>query len=104
WMERRCARVFPGRFLDAAGLGCFEVDRMAICPQCHTELSADAPAGALCPRCLMKRGLESNTLATEAGATESENQKSRIKNQKSDWTPPPLEALVPYFPDLDLLE
>ncbi len=66
---------------------------MPTCPQCHSPLPPDAPAG-LCPACLLKRGLEPNTLPP-----------SEIPNLKSSssWTPPTPEELAPFFPDLDLL-
>jgi serine/threonine protein kinase len=56
------------------------------CPECGTPL---AVAGALCPTCLLQRGLEPNTIPPTIPA--------------SSWTPPTPEELAPFFPDLDTL-
>jgi predicted Ser/Thr protein kinase len=57
------------------------------CAQCGAPLSAGAPEG-LCPACLLKRGLETQT---GGGAAAS-------------FTPPPAEELGRYFPQLEILE
>jgi serine/threonine protein kinase len=75
---------------------------MPFCPQCLTPLPDDAPEG-LCPACLLKRGLENNTLPGNT-APSIDDQKSKIEHRKSTWTPPSLADLAPLFPDLDLLE
>ncbi|HVT83380.1 MAG TPA: serine/threonine-protein kinase, partial [Phycisphaerae bacterium] len=69
---------------------------MTHCPQCNSPLPADAPSG-LCPACLLQRGLEENTLPGQTRPA-IENQKS-----KTEWSPPSLEDLAPFFPDLDLI-
>jgi serine/threonine protein kinase len=56
------------------------------CPECGTPLRA---AGVLCPACLLNRGLEANTVPPTIPAPR--------------WTPPTLDELAPFFPDLDLL-
>ena len=61
------------------------------CPQCGAELATDAPQG-LCPACLLKRGLETQT----AGGKNS--------LPGSPACPPPTpEELAPLFPDLEIL-
>ena len=62
------------------------------CAECGGELAADAPLG-LCPGCLMKRGLETNTFPTGGGASAS-----------ADYVPPTPAELAAYFPDLEILE
>lgn len=58
------------------------------CPECGAALSASAPCG-LCPACLLKRGLETNTgVASAAEATA--------------WVPPQVEELAERFPELEL--
>ena len=52
---------------------------------------ADAPQG-LCPACLLKRGLETQTGAGEAG------------QPGADYAPPTPAELAAYFPDLEILE
>ncbi len=59
---------------------------MPACPQCHTPLPPDAPAG-LCPACLLRRGLQTNTLQSLTAA----------------WTPPTPDQLAPLFPELEIL-
>jgi serine/threonine protein kinase/Flp pilus assembly protein TadD len=61
------------------------------CPQCGAELTADAPWG-LCPACLLKKGLETNTFPSEGGS-----------QTDADFTPPTPEELAPLFPDLEIL-
>lgn len=62
------------------------------CPQCGAELPANAPQG-LCPACLLKKGLEPNTFATEGG-----------RSVDADFTPPTPAELAPHFPDLEILD
>ena len=89
------------------------------CPQCGTPLAADGPQG-LCPGCLLKRGLEPQTLATEGG----EGDRSNLCDDQryasvpaegpfrqigpvpfSDTYPPPTPAeLAPLFPELEIIE
>jgi hypothetical protein len=75
---------------------------MPSCPQCHAPLPADAPEG-LCPACLLKRGLEANTWAGETQPTDPAAA-AAPRERREKWTPPTLEELAPFFPDLDLLE
>ena len=62
------------------------------CAECGGELAADAPQG-LCPGCLMKRGLETNTFATGGEPSAA-----------ADYVPPTPAELAAYFPDLEILE
>lgn len=62
------------------------------CPQCGSPLASDAPQG-LCPGCLLRRGLEPQSLGTEG------------ESQPAESFPPPTPAeLAPLFPDLEILE
>jgi serine/threonine protein kinase len=60
------------------------------CPQCGSPLPAGASEG-LCPACLLRRGLESNTAP---GATQISDR----------WTPPPAGDLESRFPEFDHFE
>jgi tRNA A-37 threonylcarbamoyl transferase component Bud32 len=59
------------------------------CPQCQTELTADAPEG-LCPACLLRGGLPSG-----AGGTAPYSRTFR---------PPEPAELAPFFPHLEILD
>jgi tRNA A-37 threonylcarbamoyl transferase component Bud32 len=59
------------------------------CPECQTPLPADAPAG-LCPRCLLQRGVGSDTSGTTTGF--------------GPFTPPSVDELRPLFPQLEIIE
>src|SRR5580704_16482652 len=61
------------------------------CPRCQAPLPAGAPEG-LCRACLLKMGLEANTLGTSNTGV------------FAHWTPPEPAALAHSFPDLELLE
>ena len=61
------------------------------CPECSRPLPSDAPDG-LCPACLLKRGLESNTIGETGG------------DKSARWSPPPADELAESFPELDILE
>ncbi len=62
------------------------------CPQCGRPMPSGSPRG-LCPACLLKCGLETNT----AGYTEESDGRRR-------WTPPPPDALAELFPELEVIE
>jgi tRNA A-37 threonylcarbamoyl transferase component Bud32 len=64
------------------------------CPKCGAELPPSVPRG-LCPACLLKRGLETNTV----GFTDEDQAEAARR-----WTPPTVEQLAPIFPELDILE
>ena len=63
------------------------------CPQCGTSLAPDAPQG-LCPACLLKRGLETQGGAGEAGAA----------SPTPGYVPPTPAELARYLPELEILE
>jgi tRNA A-37 threonylcarbamoyl transferase component Bud32 len=70
------------------------------CPNCETELSADAPAG-LCPKCLLQAGLAS------AGGSEPERlaaTESHGGTPSPGFLPPLPSELAPRFPQLEILE
>ncbi len=62
------------------------------CPECRRPLPPGAPQG-LCPGCLLRRGLETNTVDATEG-----------QSPPPAWDPPTVEQLAPLFPELDLLE
>src|SRR2546423_625034 len=69
------------------------------CPECGGALAVDSPEG-LCRACLLKRGLETNTVAgSEAG--EIENRELKIEK---GWVPPAVGELARLFPELEILE
>lgn len=59
------------------------------CPECQALLPADAPAG-LCPRCLLQRGLGSDTSGVTTGF--------------GPFAPPSVDELRPLFPQLEIIE
>ncbi|MCY2927252.1 MAG: serine/threonine-protein kinase [Planctomycetota bacterium] len=61
------------------------------CPECSRPLADEAPRG-LCPACLLKRGLEANTLGGSAAGAAVQ------------WTPPSADELAGAFSELDILE
>ena len=62
------------------------------CLQCGSPLASDAPQG-LCPGCLLRRGLEPQSLDSADGS------------QPAESVPPPTpDELAPLFPDLEILE
>ncbi len=66
------------------------------CPKCGAELPNNAPSG-ICPKCLMKAGLESEQ---DVGSA------SEINPTKlwSGFVPPTPEDLAKFFPQLEILE
>lgn len=62
------------------------------CTRCGSPLPPTV-RGGLCPACLLKCGLQTNT----AGYTDDTQTSER-------WTPPTIEQLAPLFPELDILE
>ena len=63
------------------------------CSACNAELAANAPRG-LCPACLLKGGL-----GTQTGGTGGSD-----PSQTADFVPPTPAELAPHFPDLEILE
>lgn len=64
------------------------------CDNCGSPLP-DSLRGGLCPACLLKRGLETNTV----GFTDEDQAEAARR-----WTPPTVEQLASIFPELDILE
>ncbi len=62
------------------------------CPRCGAELPAGAAEG-LCPACLLRRGLETNTVGYTAS-----------QGPASGWTPPEPEELSARFGELEIVE
>ena len=63
------------------------------CSECGAPLPAGSPEGH-CPKCLLRRGLEPNTLDGTTGQS----------SQSARWTPPKPEELAARFPELEILE
>ncbi len=72
------------------------------CPQCGAELPGDAPQG-LCPACLMKLGLESNTRADTVSASGRDGATVTTPTAGGFVAPEP-EALSGQFGELEVLE
>src|ERR1051325_1853560 len=69
------------------------------CPTCGSEIPAGAPAG-LCPKCLMKEGLESQpAVDVKLPLTEATPRAS-----SSGFVPPSPAELAARFPQLEILE
>ncbi len=64
------------------------------CMKCEAPLPSSV-RGGLCPACLLKRGLETNTV----GFTDEDQAEAARR-----WTPPTVEQLASIFPELDILE
>jgi len=86
------------------------------CPQCGTELPADAPQG-ICPKCLLQLGFESqvpgsaagpfaaDSTATGAGAAKRADAPPTTPYRRTGgFVPPTPEELAPRFPQLEILE
>ncbi len=61
-----------------------------ICQTCGTPLPAASPAG-LCPRCLLKRGMEAQTVGFTA------------PEPAARWLPPEVTELAALFPELEII-
>ena len=76
------------------------------CPRCGTLRSEDAPAG-LCPKCLVQAGFESEVepqpVASGSGTAFEATRKSPVSSS-AGFEPPPVEELIPLFPQLEILE
>ena len=69
-----------------------------LCPQCGSAIPAGSPA-ALCPKCLVLAGLESQPLAAEPQPTQSSPPPG-----SSGFVPPAIAELAALFPQLEILE
>jgi tRNA A-37 threonylcarbamoyl transferase component Bud32 len=63
------------------------------CPECGALLPAGSQEGH-CPKCLLKHGLEPNTVGFTADGPE----------ESTRWSPPKPEELAARFPELEILE
>lgn len=73
------------------------------CPQCGTDLPADAPEG-ICPKCLMNLGFGSKP---ESGSEPSAGQSAAAIDPTllaSGFVPPSVEELARKFPQLEIIE
>ena len=64
------------------------------CSRCGASFVGDTDQGGVCPKCLLKHGLEPNTAGFTADGPEA----------ASRWAPPKPEELAPRFPELEILE
>lgn len=64
------------------------------CAQCQAVVSAHSPHG-LCPRCLLKRGLDTQTQYSQEGSQ---------AEATAECTPPTPEEMTGLFPDLEILK
>ncbi len=70
------------------------------CPQCGTQLPANAPAG-ICPKCLLRAGVE---LGGEPPADPSAKGIAPTTPPRGRFGPPDPAELAPYFPNLEIAE
>jgi len=70
--------------------------QVQVCPQCASELPADALQG-LCPRCLLQEGLTGPEMSERHGDPER-------RDSRAAFTPPAPNELAPHFPQLDRFE
>src|ERR1017187_3738548 len=70
------------------------MDTMQLCPSCGRPLAPTAPKG-LCPECLLKAGLQTETQPNigEAG-----------QPKRPPFVPPRPEELAQHFPQLEILD
>src|SRR5262245_36134911 len=78
------------------------------CPQCGTELPADAPEG-VCPQCVFQLALGSAPAAVESGAAADPASATPNAAQQATvigggFVPPSAEELARLFPQLEILE
>jgi serine/threonine protein kinase len=66
------------------------------CPKCGAQLPPSVPRG-LCPACLLKCGLKTNTVGFSEGEADCPAASSR-------WQPPTVEQLSAIFPELEIIE
>lgn len=78
------------------------MDVMNTCPQCQSEIAADAPAG-LCPKCLMGVGLQMATSDAQA-VSDVAIPVTKDSHRGSAFAAPTPATLAEYFPDLDIIE
>jgi serine/threonine protein kinase len=67
------------------------------CPECGTLLTQDAPQG-LCPRCLLRRGLDSNAELSPGSSVRG------TAAFRGPFIPPPPIELAPLFPQFQIVE
>jgi predicted Ser/Thr protein kinase len=67
------------------------METIKICPNCRKELPPDVPMG-LCPECLIKAGVPTETEADAAA-----------KAVSARFVPPPVAEIAPLFPQLEIL-
>jgi serine/threonine protein kinase len=70
------------------------MDTMQLCPSCGRPLAPTAPKG-LCPECLLKVGLQTETQA---------NAGDPAQTKRSPFVPPRPEELAKHFPQLEILD
>jgi predicted Ser/Thr protein kinase len=73
------------------------------CSQCGAELPADAPEG-LCPRCLMKKSLETEPGADKGDRTNTRGAASPRRGRPAGFVPLEPAELAKDFPQLEVIE
>jgi len=73
------------------------------CSQCGGELPDDAPQG-LCPQCLMKQGLQADSEAATAAASDDQGDVATSAAAPAGFVPPEPSELATQFPQLEILE
>jgi predicted Ser/Thr protein kinase len=73
------------------------------CSECGAELPPDAPQG-LCPRCLMKRGLQTGADGDRAGSSDASSDVPASAPPSAGFVPPEPAELAKQFPQLDIIE
>src|SRR5262247_286603 len=67
------------------------METVRVCVGCGAHLAPDAPQG-LCPQCLMKQGLETKAIGTNA------------PSGPGGFVAPEPAELAPHFPQIDIIE
>ncbi len=73
------------------------------CSECGGKLPADAPQG-LCPKCLMKAGLESDAEADKTATPDDQSDVPTNATPPGRFVPPEPAELGKQFPQLEILE
>ena len=73
------------------------------CPKCGADLPGNAPKG-LCPRCLMKAGMEVASEAQRDDAVDITESSERTTPSGRGFVPPDTKELADKFPQLEIIE
>ncbi len=73
------------------------------CPQCGTELAADAPEG-LCPKCLLIHALPTTPPSNDSGGGAGGGGPAIPPSYQGHFTAPTPDELAKHFPQLEIIE